>query len=322
MPSTIIITGGGGFVGRHLVAELRHTRPADQLIVWDTSISDLPAAVQGVAADITDPATYQESLQSAQPAWVIHLAAISSVGASVQDPARARRVNTEATRTLLATITTTTPQTKVLAVSSADIYGPANAGRAPLAELPLAAANPVNPYAESKLAMEQVIEAEFRERVVRVRPFPHIGPGQRQGFVAADFASQIAAIEAGQQPPVLKVGTLATKRDFTDVRDVVRAYRMLLDVKAALGEVYHVASGVAVSIQELLDQLLALSPQAITIQEDQTRLRPTDIPYLVGDASKLTAATSWQPTIPLTQTVQDILNDWRARYAAGSAVKD
>ena len=313
MPSTIIITGGNGFVGRHLITELLQFPAADQLVVWDQTITGLPGTVQGVVVDIANPTSYAARLRAIQPTWLIHLAAISAVGSSIHDPDHTWQVNFTATQTLLSTMAAESPATKMLAISSADIYGLASTATVPLTELPLSVAQPTNPYGASKLAMEQVIEKEFNDRVVRVRPFPHIGPGQRPGFVAADFASQIAAIEAGRQAPVIKVGTLATQRDFTDVRDVVRAYRLLLTVPNALGEVYHVASGRSVSIQELLQQLLVLSTKTIAIQEDPARLRPADIPYLVGDATKLTKATSWQPTIPLTQTLQDILNDWRSR---------
>ena len=273
--------------------------------------------------DITQPDTYEERLGELQPTWVVHLAAIAAVGTGIVDPEIVQRVNVEGTRQLLAAITSASPETHVLVASSADIYGAAITGGTPLPELPLAAARPRNPYGESKRAMEELIEAEYAARVLRVRPFPHIGPGQQKGFVAADFAAQIAAIEAGAQEPVLRVGNLEARRDFTDVRDVVRAYRLLLeqgefgtacgDTQAETCGVYHVASGVGISIQALLDQLLALSTAEITVETDSALLRPSDTPVVIGDATKLRALTGWQPEISLAQSLGDVLADWRAR---------
>ena len=158
--------------------------------------------------------------------------------------------------------------------------------------------------------MEKLIEERFLKNTLRVRPFPHIGPGQALGFVTADFASQIARIEKGEQEPVMQVGNLKAKRDFVDVRDVVQAYRLLMQ-SGKLGEVYHVASGKAVSIQFVLDELLKLSKVDIKVEQDPERMRPADIPVLVGDAGKLKKETGWQTTISLEQSLKDILNYWR-----------
>jgi len=158
--------------------------------------------------------------------------------------------------------------------------------------------------------MEQMIVDDFNDIVIRARPFPHIGPGQGRGFVTADFASQIAAIERGDQALTLQVGNLTAVRDFTDVRDVVRAYALLLE-RGKLGEVYHVASGQGVSVQSILDQLLAHSVIKIEVTQDQARMRPSEIPVLVGDATKLREVTSWQPEIELERSLKDILDFWR-----------
>lgn len=301
---TVVITGAEGFVGKWLQKELQRAWPGAELINWD-----LPAV------DITKPETYQSSLEKQQPEWLVHLAGLPGVGSSWQQVEMVRRVNTEASVYLFEAVARLSPATRVLAVSSADIYG--RSSMTPLPELPLDQAQPKSPYAQSKWEMEQAIEARFNSQVVRARPFPHLGPGQRTGFVAADFAAQIAAIEIGKQAPVVQVGNIEVQRDFTDVRDVVRAYRLLME-RGQPGEVYHVASGRAVSIRTLLEQLLALAAVPITVRPDPARVRPVDTLSLVGDATKLKAATGWQPQILFEQTVRDVLDDWRQRVRAKS----
>lgn len=303
MDGVVVITGGGGFVGQHLHHELREAWPQVVLESWD-----LPGV------DITAPETYRARLREAQPVWLVHLAAFSSAQHSFAAGEEVRRVNVEGTRALLETVREASPATRVLAVSSADIYGTAGADGTPLAELALDQCEPRNPYAASKLEMEQMIVEDFNDITVRVRPFPHIGPAQGPGFVVADFASQIAAIEAGQQAPQLRVGNLTAVRDFTDVRDVVRAYRLLLEQGAA-GAVYNVASGRAVGIQEILDQLLQLSAAQIEVVQDPARMRPSDVPILIGSAAKLTALTGWQATIPLPESLRAALA-WQRQQAA------
>lgn len=304
----VVITGGGGFVGRHLIAELLSAWPGVGIEVWDTRVENVPTGVTGTIIDITKPEGYIARLQELQPNWVVHLAAVASVAFAIQHPDITEQVNVEGTRNLLLAITEHAPATKVLAVSSADIYPPS---LKPTAELPLSAAQPANPYAASKLGMEKVIEEQFDERCIRVRPFPHIGPGQAVGFVTADFASQIAAAEDNEASPTMKVGNLNAQRDFTDVRDVVRAYRLLMET-GTVGEVYNVASGKAWPIEEILQKLLALSTVEISVEQDPARARPADNPVLVGDATKLMTATGWKPQIPLDQSLRDILDYWRS----------
>ena len=306
--NTVVITGGLGFVGRHLINELKTEEPDTPIIVWDRTTSPILSGVEAQAIDITEPKSYQALLQAAQPNWVIHLAGLAPVGASWKYPERVHRVNCEATRQLLEAIERVSPATKMLAVSSADIYG--HGAPDPLLELPLSDAHPHSPYAQSKWAMEKMIAASFNDRVIRVRPFPHIGPGQQRGFVVADFCSQIAAIEIGKQPSGLRVGNLEAIRDFTDVRDVVRAYQLLHQL-GKMGEVYHVATGTGRSIRQVLDQLLSLSSSDITIEPDPSRLRPADIPALIGDATKLKTATGWEPAIAFEETLRDTLTYWR-----------
>lgn len=300
----VVITGGEGFVGKWLQKELKQAWPEATIVSWD-----LPTI------DITKPVTYRDSLKNYQPTWLVHLAALPGVGSSWQQTDTVRRVNTEATTDLLEQVVAVSPKTKVLVVSSADIYGLGSP--TPLKELPLDEAHPSSPYAQSKWEMERVIEQRFKAQVLRVRPFPHFGPGQRTGFAVADFASQIAAIEVGQQAPVVHVGNLEAQRDFTDVRDVVRAYRLLME-KGQLGEVYHVASGRVVRIRTIIEQLLKLTTVSITIEQEPARLRPLDISVLIGDASKLKSTTGWRPEVPLEQTLRDVLDNWRQRVSEKS----
>jgi GDP-4-dehydro-6-deoxy-D-mannose reductase len=306
----VIITGGGGFVGRHLIAELQSSKEFDRIVVFDRNIGNFGQGIESYEVDITDIESKKDLIQEIQPAWVIHLAAIAGVGFSIEHPDITRTVNVFGTKSLLEITASVSPTTKFLVISSADIYGAVSSD--PLSELPLSSAHPRNPYAESKLEMEALIEEEFNDRCIRVRPFPHVGPGQQKGFVTADFASQIAAIEAGTAGPVISVGNLTAVRDFSDVRDVVRAYRLLLE-HGALGEAYHVASGVGRSIESVLKLLLAMSRVSIIMKQDSSRIRPSDTPVVVGNTEKLKAATGWNTAIPFEQTLTDVLNDWRNR---------
>jgi GDP-4-dehydro-6-deoxy-D-mannose reductase len=308
MPMKVIITGGNGFVGRHLTKELQQNWADAQIVVWDRQVRDLPEGVVGIEMDITNPETYQKSLQDTQPDFLVHLAAIASIPYALSHPEETKEVNVEGTRRLLQALTTYSPATKVLVVSSSDIYG--QGSEVPLSELSLTDCRPANLYSVSKWEMEKMIEQDFTGMTTRVRPFTHIGPGQAQGFVTADFASQVALIEAGKQDPVLRVGNLSAKRDFTDVRDVVRAYRLLME-QGTSGGVYNVASGKAVAIQEILDALLAMAKVKIMVEKDPAKQRPSDVPIFVGSAAALHEATGWKPTIALAQSLKEILDYWR-----------
>jgi GDP-4-dehydro-6-deoxy-D-mannose reductase len=292
MLQTVVITGGKGFVGRHLERELKENKY--RVVIWDKP-----------EVDITKSETYREELKKIKPEWVVHLAAIASVGQSLKEEELTYRVNVEGTRRLLETVQEVSPVTKVLVVSTADIYGQGSS--TPLPELKLAECRPKNPYAQSKWQMEKIIEENFLERVIVVRPFPHIGPGQSKGFVTADFASQLAT--GGE---VMRVGNLEARRDFTDVRDVVRAYRLLLE-RGELGEVYNIASGRAVSVQEILEKLIKISGRKVRVEQDPDKLRPSDVPISVGDASKLKKTTGWEREISFEQSLQDIWEYWRKR---------
>lgn len=307
-PSSVLITGAGGFVGGHLITELQNAWVGGKIIGLDTAIDAMFAAAIGYVSDISKPETYISILEKEKPDWIVHLAAVSSVGFSIEHPDITRTVNVVGTETLLRHVKELSPATKVLVVSSADIYGHVDAK--PVIELPLSDCHPTNPYAQSKLEMEQIVEGQYADMCIRVRPFPHIGPNQKQGFVTSDFASQIAAIEQERQEPVLSVGNLTAIRDFTDVRDVVRAYRLLME-QGELGQVYNVASGKGTSIQTILDKLLAQSTVQIRVKQDASRMRPSDNPVIIGNAELITNKTGWKAEVPLGQSLRDILAYWR-----------
>lgn len=314
----IVITGGSGFVGQHLIREASRRWPEARLIIWDKRGKNDSLGASYFEVDLTDREQVARRLVEDQPVWVVHLAAIAAVPAALKDPELVRRVNTDATRKLLEAAAEQSPSTRFLVASTADIYGsaPEVAGQgaeALLAEMPLTWAKPQNPYAQSKWEMEKIIEEKFNDRVVRARPFPHIGPGQGLGFVTADFASQVAKAEAGDGEAVVRVGNLDAKRDFTDVRDVARAYCLLME-KGRAGNAYHIASGRAVGIKWVLDYFLKLAGRKIEVRQDPERLRPSDVPILLGDAAKIKKETGWEPEIKLEQSLEDVLNWWREVY--------
>jgi len=204
-------------------------------------------------------------------------------------------------------------QPRILIVSSAEIYGAVAPGRQPMSEE--TAIRPTNPYSVSKVAQDMLGLQYFLSHslpIMRARPFNHIGPGQNDRFVAPAFAKQIAAIEEGRSDAVIYVGNLNAKRDFTDVRDIVRAYHMIVQ-KGAPGEAYNIASGAAHSIRHLLDTLLHLSNIEIEVRVDPARLRPVDVPAIRGASSKLRRDTGWKPAYAFEATLRDVLDDSRSR---------
>ena len=315
----VFITGAGGFAGGHLVEHLLRQpdlTPGDIVAGVFQPPGHNPALdrlnIPQRQLDLCDAGAVQTAIADIRPDVVFHLAALADVAQSFKDPWGTLSNNIHAQVNLLEACRQTVPDARVLIVSSAEIYG-ATRGDIPLDEsVPFA---PTSPYSVSKVAQDMLglqYFLSYRLPIVRARPFNHIGPGQGSGFVAADFASQIAAIEAGQRAPVIFVGNLSAERDFTDVRDVVRAY-LLLARHGEPGEAYNVCSGQGHSIQYLLDTLLSYSTVSIEVRQDPARMRPSDVPRRVGDASKLRAHTGWTPQIPFEQSLLDTLNDWRAR---------
>lgn len=312
----VLITGLTGFAGSHL-AELALAEGAEvhgTVLPGGPPPRDLAGLLDRVRShpcDLIEPGAVARVLGEVQPDRVFHLAGMSVVGSSWAHRAEVLRVNVEVTFHLLEALRET--PAPCLLVSSAEVYGLVEEASQPIAETtPL---RPLSPYALSKACQElYATYYALAERLplVTVRAFNHIGPRQGPGFVSSDLARQVAAIEAGRVPPVLAVGNVSARRDFTDVRDMVRAYWLALE-KGLPGEVYNAASGTAVSIREVIEIFRALAGVPFEVREDPSRFRPVDLPLLLGDAGKLRAATGWAPAIPLRTSLADTLADWRRR---------
>ncbi|MDW3217971.1 MAG: GDP-mannose 4,6-dehydratase [Acidimicrobiales bacterium] len=288
-----LVTGANGFVGIHLV---RHLRSCGDEVLES-------------AVDITDRDRFRAHLVDAAPDVVYHLAAQADVGGSWDQPIPTLRVNVEGTVNVLDAALAAGVQ-RVLAVTSADIYGPVTAADLPLTESQ--PARPVSPYGASKAAADiMCVTAGLAHglEVVRARAFNHLGPGQNDKFVASAIASRIVANERSGATTV-RVGNLDARRDFTDVRDVARAYRLLV-TEGEAGEVYHICSGVDRPIRELADMLISLAEHEMTLEVDDKLYRPVDLPVLRGDHKKITEATGWEPQVDLATTLHDLLDYWR-----------
>ena len=294
MSARVLVTGAGGFAGSHLVELLSSRGP---VTAWTRS-----------AVDLLDRDAVRSAIADLKPTHVYHCAGSPHVAASWQDTATPYQANVMGTHHLLDALAAEGCSAKVLITGSATVYAPSDA---PLTES--SAIGPVSPYALSKLAQEQLAlraAADDGLDVIVTRSFNHTGPRQAPSFVAPGIAKQIAEIERGESEPVIQVGNLEAQRDLLDVRDVARAYAALME-SGATGTVYNVASGVERSIRSVLDALVARARVAVRIQVDPSRMRPNDIPVLVGDASRLQAATQWRPTVPFEQTMDDLLDYWR-----------
>jgi GDP-4-dehydro-6-deoxy-D-mannose reductase len=318
-----LITGVGGFAGSHLADTLlAGGEPTDE--VWGCDLAAGPRhylspRVQLLAADLRDPQAVQRLIAEARPERIYHLAGLASVGDSWSHPWETLETNLRAQVNLLEAVRASGLRPGVLVVGSADEYGSLAASDQAIDEdRPL---RPDSPYSVSKVAQDLLglqYYLSYALPIVRVRPFNHIGPRQNHKFVAAAFASQIAAIEAGLQPPVMRVGNLEARRDFTDVRDTMRAYALLLQLGQP-GEVYNVGTGQSHRIQDLLDVLLGLASVPIRVETDPARLRPNDVPDLVCDAGRLRAATGWQPRYRLEDTLRDLLDYERSLCVPAAA---
>ena len=313
----VLITGITGFVGRHLRSLLR---PPDDS-VFGTSYPDkpLPSEADVFFLDMRWERDVYEIVKDVKPEAVYHLAALSNVGHSWEKRRETLETNLMGTLYLLEAVKKFTPGARVLFISSSDVYGfgSADASPVPKSLSEKDGAGVVNPYAFSKLACELLSDFYVRIEnldVVMTRSFPHTGPGQDPDFVCSDWARQVARIERGSAEPVIRVGNLDCERDYTDVRDTVRAYVLLMQ-KGRRGGLYNVCSGRGISLRNILGLLLSYSDAKIKVEVDARKLRKVDIPVLVGDNSKLRADTGWEAEIPFEKTLRDLLTDWRSRIS-------
>ncbi len=309
----VLVTGGRGFVGAHLVSRLAAVRPH-----W--RVAAPPSAGEN-GLDVTDAAAVDAWMRRSPPAMVVHLAGVSSIAATEQDPRRAWRVHLDGTLNLVLALQAFAAQAHMVLVSSAEVYGASLRTGSPVDETALL--QPVSPYAASKASADLLVRQAGAGGLTAtvMRPFNHIGPGQSEAFMASSFAGQIARIEAGLQPPVLSVGSLDDERDFLDVNDVVSAYLAVLEAGETVGrgDVFNVASGRTLRIGDVLEGLLGQARTPIEVRTDPARLRRTPVSRIVGDATRLRERLGWAPKADLNDTFRRILEEQRRRVQVAPA---
>jgi GDP-4-dehydro-6-deoxy-D-mannose reductase len=310
-----LVTGAAGFVGRHLTADLLSRGHRVAGIVHPTDIGT-PKLGDGVALsvlDILDDAALGEVVQGFAPDAIFHLAAFSNPEGSWKEVRRTLETNILGAHNLLQAAAASEKRPTVLLVGSAQQYGEVPAAEQPIRED--RTLEPLTPYAVSKTTQELLGQRSFRSDelpVLCTRSFNHTGPGQSDAYVCSSLARQVVEVERGIREPVIRVGNLEARRDFTDVRDVAAAYATIVE-RGRPGRVYNVCSGKAVEIREALDTLIGLSRARVEVAIDPARYHSLDVPLLVGDPSRLEEETGWSPRYSFAATLRDLLEDWRAR---------
>lgn len=308
-----LIIGGGGFVGpylvRHLVNDLGY-----EVTVTKTEKENLVSDIaQVVNLDILNKEQISEVLNAQRPDYIFHLAAQSSVAYSWKNPSLTIDVNVKGCVNVLDAIRDLDFKPRTLLIGSGEEYGHIREGECPITEENNS--RPGNIYAATKACQNmlgKIYADAYGMDVMMVRAFNHIGPNQTPMFVVADFCKQVAEIEKGIKEPVMYVGNLTAKRDFTDVRDVVKAYALLVK-EGKRGETYNVGTGHALAIQEILDTIISMSDKSIEVKIDPDRLRPVDVPIIEPDIRKINECTGWKPQILLSQTLKETLEYWRGQ---------
>lgn len=314
-----LITGITGFAGSHL-AEYILAEHRDYEVYgtmrWRSrteNIREIESKTQLIECDLRDSSSVKKLIESVEPDRIFHLAAQSFVPSSWNAPAESLSTNILGQLNVFEAVRALNTDPWIQIACSSEEYGMVYENELPIKETnPL---RPLSPYAVSKVAQDYLgyqYCQSFGMKVIRTRGFNHDGPRRGDVFVSSNFAKQLVLIEKGKKPPIIEVGNLEARRDFTDVRDMVRAYWLSLDGNCEPGEAYNICSGTDWCIQDVLDKLIEMSGQKVEVREDPTRLRPSDVPVLLGDASKFNKATGWTTRIPYEQTLQDMLDYWRA----------
>ena len=314
----VLVTGITGFAGSHLVDYLL-TLPGVEIqgiLRWRSrteNIEHFRDKVRLVECDLRDASSVRDVIDELRPDRVFHLAAQSFVPTSWTAPSESLTTNIIGQLHLFEAVRKLGIKPRIQLACSSEQYGMVYEEELPIRETnPL---RPLSPYAVSKVGQDMLgyqYWMSYHIPIIRTRGFNHEGPRRGPVFVCSDFAKQVADIEKGTQKPVIRVGNLDARRDFTDVRDVVKAYWLALE-KAEPGEVYNICSGRCWTIREMLDMLLGMTDAKVKIEPEASRMRPSDVPVLLGDASKFQKATGWKPAIPFEQTLRDLLDYWRAR---------
>lgn len=311
----VLIIGAAGFVGGHL---LKYLSGLDTLDISAAKLQTEKIDTDGIPSvsvydiDILDKISVDKVIQAVNPNKIIHLAAQSSVALSWKNPTLTMGINVNGTLNVLDSVREFAIDCRILLVGSSEQYGKINPDQLPVKET--VSLSPENPYAISKVTQEMIANLYvkcYQMDIILVRAFNHIGPGQSPIFVVADFARQIAEIEKGLRESVIKVGNLSAKRDFTDVRDIVRGYWSLLE-KGKTGEVYNIGQGHSIEVGQILKSLISLSQAAVSVEVDQTRFRPIDVPEIVADISKIRMDTNWFPVVDIQRSLADTISYWRS----------
>lgn len=306
-----LIIGAAGFVGNYLIDHIQKN------CIWSIAVTKMPYEViekENVDVfdlDILNKIQIQQLLEEIRPDYIFHLAAQSSVAVSWKNPALTIDVNIKGSINVLDAVRNLDYKPRILLIGSGEEYGHVQQKEVPILEDNVL--RPGNIYAATKACQNmlgRIYAQAYGMDIIMVRAFNHIGPNQTPTFVVADFCKQVAEIELGEKEPIIYVGNLSAKRDFSDVRDVVRAYTLLMDFGKA-GETYNVGSGQAIAIQDILNIILSFSKVPIRAEVDKNRMRPIDVPVIEADIQKLTNCTGWKREIELSQTIKETLDYWR-----------